>query len=253
MPEIVISGLKKHFEDVRAVDGISVRIEDGEMFVVMGPTGCGKTTFLKLIAGLLDPDEGKIFFGGDLVNDLGPRERKVRMVFEDYALFPHLKVYEPQGYSNLSFPLKVNKITTDKIKGVVRGIVDRLGISKLLFDRKPSEISAGQKQQVALGRALTLTPNVLLLDEPLRNLDPHTKLDSRREVEDIHQELGATTIYVTHDLAEAFAIADRVGIMTEGRFIQVGTPKEILNDPINDQVSDFTESYQATIRDAFES
>ena len=252
MKEIVFSQLTKNYDDLIAIDDINLSINRGEFFVVVGPTGCGKTTFLKLIAGVLEPTRGKIYFDGDLVNDKSPAERRVRMVFEDHALFPHMKVYEEKKYSNLNFPLKLKNSPLDLIRDRISDIVNRLGISSTLFDRKPNQLSEGQKQQVALGHALTITPEVLLLDEPLRDLDPSSRLKARKEIQELHRDLESTTVYVTHDLSEAFLLGDRVGVMKEGRFIQVGEPKEIRNNPRSKFVSDFIESYTETIKDVFE-
>ena len=251
MKKITISGLKKSFRDEMVIDDLSVEIEPGEFFVVIGPTGCGKTTFLKLIAGLIQPDAGEILFDGKPMKGLSPSERRIRMIFEDHALYPHLKVRSEKGYSNLNFPLKIKKLTVDKIKERVMGVADRLGIGEKLFDRKPGELSEGQKQQVALGRALTLPPEVILFDEPLRDLDPGRRNKAREEILNAHEDFEATSIYVTHELAEGFSLGERVAIMQNGKFVQVDTPEEILDHPKNDFVSSFTESYQKTYRDAF--
>ena len=251
MKKITISGLTKAFRDDRAVDGIDIEIEPGEFFVIIGPTGCGKTTFLKLVAGLLTPDSGDIFFDGDRVNDVPPSKRRVRMIFETHALYPHLKVHTKRGYSNLNFPLKIMRLSLDKITEQVTSIIDRLGIGEKLFDRKPGELSEGQKQQVALGRALSVPPEVILFDEPLRDLDPQTREKSRKEILKTHDDFEATSIYVTHDLAEGFSLADRVAIMKDGRFVQVGVPNEIINDPVNSFVKSFTDSYRAVFTEAF--
>jgi len=251
MKGVTISGLRKSFKDETVIDDLSVEIEPGEFFVVIGPTGCGKTTFLKLIAGLIQPDAGEILFDGESMEGLSPPERRIRMVFEDHALYPHLKVHSERGYSNLNFPLKLKQLTLGKIKERVMNVAERLGIGENLFDRKPGELSEGQKQQVALGRALTLPPEVILFDEPLRDLDPGRRNKAREEVLNAHKDFEATSIYVTHELAEGFSLGERVAIMQNGKFVQIDTPEEILENPKNDFVSSFTESYQKTYRDAF--
>lgn len=252
MKGIRVSSLSKSFKRDDAVISVSLEINPGEFFVIIGPTGCGKTTFLKLIAGLLEPDAGGIYFDEELVNNKSPAERRVRMIFENNALYPHLKVHSEKGYSNLNFPLKIQKYGISKIKDQVMKVVHRLGIGEKLFDRKPGELSEGQKQQVALGRALTIPPEVILFDEPLRDLDPQTKEKSRKEIEKIHQDYNATSVYVTHDLAEGFSLADRVAIMREGRFVQIGTPQQILEEPNDSFVKSFTESYKKAFAEVFE-
>jgi len=251
MKKITVSGVSKSFGREKVIKEVSLEVNSGEFFVIIGPTGCGKTTFLKLVAGLLDPDEGDIFFDDEKVNELSPPKRRVRMIFEDHALYPHLKVHSESGYSNLNFPLKIRNLDLDTIRNQVMNIVERIGIGEKLFDRKPGELSEGQKQQVALGRALTVPPEVILFDEPLRDMDPQRRKEARKEVLNTHEDFEATSIYVTHDLAEGFSLAERVAIMKNGRFIQVGAPDEILNNPVNEFVSSFTGSYQSTYREAF--
>lgn len=251
MKKITLSGISKFLGNEKVIRNVDLEVKSGEFFVIIGPTGCGKTTFLKLVAGLLEPDEGDIYFDEEVVNDLSPTERKVRMIFEDHALYPHLKVHSDKGYSNLNFPLKMMKLGVKKIHQQVMKIVDRLGISDKLYDRKPGELSEGQKQQVALGRALTIPPEVLLFDEPLRDMDPQTRKEARTEVLKAHEDFHATTVYVTHDLAEGFNLGDRVAIMKEGKFVQTGSPSEILSSPRDEFVESFIGSYQETYREAF--
>lgn len=253
MPEIVLQGVTKRFGSVTAVEDLTARILDREFFVVVGPTGCGKTTLLKLLAGLLQPDQGKIYFDGTVVNGLPPRERGVRMVFQgqDYALYPHLEVYDPRRWSNLSFPLKLRGERASRIQARVEGVVRRLGIPPALFSRRPGELSAGQKQRVALGRAMVLPPKVFLLDEPLSHLDPPARARARQEIRRLHHELRTTTVYVTHDLAEAFLLGDRVAVMRAGKFVQVGTPKEIRDHPADAFVAEFVRAYQESLKQAF--
>ncbi len=251
MKKITTTGLSKALKDELVIDEISVEIEAGEFFVVIGPTGCGKTTFLKLIAGLLEPDEGEVLFDGESVKGLSPSERRVRMIFEDHALYPHLKVHSEKGYSNLNFPLKLKQLTLDKIRDRVMNIAERLGIGEKLFDRKPGQLSEGQKQQVALGRALTIPPEIILFDEPLRDLDPQKRNEAREEVIKAHEDFEATSIYVTHDLAEGFSLGDRVAIMKDGKFHQIDKPDEVIANPRDSFVESFTNSYKEVLSDAF--
>lgn len=253
MPEIELREVTKRFGSTVAVDGLSARIATGEFFVVVGPTACGKTTLLRLVAGLLRPDRGEILFDGVRMNEVPPDRRGVRMVFQgqDYALYPHLAVYHPQRWSNLSFPLKVRKERVSRIQERVEKVTRRLGISAALFSRRPRELSEGEKQRVALGRATVLTPRVFLLDEPLSHLDPPARAKAREEIRRLHEELRATTIYVTHDLAEAFLLGDRVAVMRNGRFLQVGTPKEIRDHPADFFVAEFVRAYQEGLKRAF--
>ncbi|MCD6541263.1 ABC transporter ATP-binding protein [Candidatus Bipolaricaulota bacterium] len=253
MPRIELRGLVKRFGRTVAISGLSALIEDRELFAVVGPTACGKTTLLRLIAGLIRPDEGEILFDGVVVNDLPPPARRVRMVFQghDYALFPHLVVYHERRWSNLSFPLRLRNQGLREISRRVRRVTQRLGINRNLYPRRPGELSEGQKQRVAVGKAIVLPPQILLLDEPLSHLDPPSRAKAREEIRELHRELGTTTLYVTHDLAEAFLLADRVAVMRAGRFEQVGTPREILNSPANRFVSDFVGSYLDSVRRAF--
>lgn len=251
MKRVTLSRVAKSLGNEKIIFDVDLEVESGEFFVIIGPTGCGKTTLLKLVAGLLKPDEGEIRFDGEVVNDLSPSERLVRMVFEDHALYPHLKVHSERGYSNLNFPLKIKKLSLENIKDQVMKVVNRLGIAEKLFDRKPGELSEGQKQQVALGRAISVPPEVILFDEPLRDMDPQTRKEAREEVLRTHEDFNSTSIYVTHDLAEGFALGERVAIMKDGKFVQIGIPDEILTNPANDFVRSFTESYKSTYREAF--
>lgn len=251
MPEIILKELEKSYGRDKAIDKLSAKIEDSEFFVVVGPTACGKTTLLKLIAGLLKPDQGKIYFDGRTVGDLKPNERGVRMVFQDYALYPHLEIFNQGKYSNLSFALKIKNFSSIAIRKIVDSVAEKIGIKSNLYRRKPGQLSEGQKQKVALGKAVTLIPEVLLLDEPLSNLDPQNRLKARKEIKDLHQRLKATTIYVTHDLLEALLLGDRLAVMKEGRFIQVGPPQEIYDRPANAFIKSFIQSYETSLREAF--
>jgi len=253
MPRIELRGLVKRFGRTVAISGLSALIEDRELFAVVGPTACGKTTLLRLIAGLIRPDEGEILFDGVVVNDLPPPARRVRMVFQghDYALFPHLVVYHERRWSNLSFPLRLRNQGLREISRRVRRVTQRLGINRNLYPRRPGELSEGQKQRVAVGKAIVLPPQILLLDEPLSHLDPPSRAKAREEIRELHRELGTTTLYVTHDLAEAFLLADRVAVMRAGRFEQVGTPPEVLNSPANGFGTGSVGSYLDSVRRAF--
>jgi len=244
MPKVTLKNVSKRFGKVLAVDNLSLDVEDGELFVLVGPNGCGKTTILRLIAGVISPDEGDIFIGNIRVNDLSPTQRGVRMVFQNYALYPHMRVYEEDKYSNLSFALKISRYLPENIRERIEQVSVRIGISKELYSRKPKELSAGQQQKVAVGRAITLPPKVFLLDEPLVHLDPPARLKIRNEIKSLHKELKATTIYVTNELPEAFTIADRVAVLKEGKIVQVGKPQEVYEHPTNEFVSDFLKAYE---------
>ena len=239
MAKVRLEDLTKTFGHVTAVKEVSFETFDEEFFVLVGPNGCGKTTILRLIAGLTEPDSGNIYIGDRLVNNLKPVERGVSMVFQGYALWPHMKVFDEKAYSNLSFGLKIQKYLTERIKGIAEKVADQVGIERKLFSRKPDQLSAGQKQKVAIGRAITIPPKVFLMDEPLSNLDPPSRLRVMSEIKRIHDELKTTTIYVTQNLVEAMAMADRMAIMKEGTIQQVDTPEQVSSHPANDFVADF--------------
>lgn len=243
MTTIELKNVKKKFGEIVAVDNLNLKVKDSEFLVIVGPTGCGKTTILRLIAGLEKPDSGNIYFDGKIVNNLGPISRGVRMVFESYALYPHMKVFDEKKYSNLSFGLMIQKHLGTAIKDKVLEVANKTGIESALFSRKPKQLSEGQKEKVAVGRAIAIKPKVFLMDDPLKNLDPQSKLRIRREILRIHKDLKTTTIYVTHNLADAMAMADRIAIMKERTFVQVDTPQMIYNHPINGFVEDFIKSY----------
>jgi len=234
---VELRNVVKRFGKVVAVDHVNLTVERGEFFVLLGPSGCGKTTLLRLIAGLEIPDEGEILIDGKVVNDLHPRDRDVAMVFQNYALYPHMTVYE-----NISFPLIARRkqigLTKEEIRKRVLEIARFLGIEDLL-DRYPSQLSGGQQQRVALARALVRRPKVWLLDEPLSNLDAKLRVYMRSELKKIQKQLGITTIYVTHDQVEAMSMADRIAVMNRGRVLQVGTPDELYNKPIDTFVATF--------------
>lgn len=233
MPGIRVVNLKKYFGKVKAVDGVSFEVKDGEFVALLGPSGCGKTTTLLTLAGIYRPTAGEIYFDDVLVNDIPPKYREVGMVFQNYALYPHMTVFE-----NIAFPLKARKLPKDEIERRVVEIARKLLIDNLL-DRKPSQLSGGQQQRVALARALVKQPKVLLFDEPLSNLDANLRMLMRAEIKHLQQELGITSVYVTHDQAEAMTMASRIAVFNQGKLIQYGTPEEIYERPKNIFVASF--------------
>ena len=229
MASVRLESVVKRFGRTIAVDRVSLEIGDGEFFVLLGPSGCGKTTTLRLIAGLEYPDEGRVYIGGEDVTYREPGERNVAMVFQNYALYPNMKVYD-----NIAFPLKVRRrklgLSNSDIRERVLEVARMLRIEELL-DRKPGQLSGGQQQRVALARALVRRPSVWLMDEPLSNLDALLRIAMRAELKRLQKELGITTIYVTHDQAEALSMADRIAVMDRGRVMQVGSPQEVFLEP----------------------
>ena len=233
MGNLVLRNVFKKFNESTAVDNINLEIADGEFVVLLGPSGCGKTTTLRLIAGLESPTKGEILFNDQVVNSLSPKERNIAMVFQDYALYPHMKVYE-----NIALNLRVDKVPKHEIDRRVHEVAKLLNIEHLL-DRKPRAMSGGQQQRVALGRAIVRNPHYFLMDEPLSNLDAKLRLTMRSEIKRLHDKLGTTTIYVTHDQEEAMVLADRIVILKDGRIQQVGSPREIYDHPQNRFVANF--------------
>ena len=235
--EVKLEGLTKIFgRDVIAVNDLNLEVEDGEFLVLLGPSGCGKTTTLRMVAGLEMPDKGKIIIGERIVNDIPPKGRNVAMVFQNFALYPTMSVYE-----NIAFPLRVRKVSRDNIDTQVKQIAELLGISSLL-ERKPQEVSGGQAQRVALARALVRDPGLFLMDEPLSNLDAKLRIQMRIELQSLHNKVQTTTIYVTHDQEEAMTLASRIVVMDEGRIQQLGTPYEVYFSPANFFVAGFVGS-----------
>jgi len=234
-PAIELKGVYKKFGSVSAIDGLSFTIEQGEILSLLGPTGCGKTTTLRLIAGLEEPDEGSVIIAGRIVADAStwvpPEQRKVGMVFQDYAIFPHLTVWE-----NIAFGLK--GITRRELKERVRKVLELVGLLELQ-GRYPHELSGGQQQRVALARALAPGPQVVLLDEPFSNLDADMRAQMRRDVQAILRRTNSTAIFVTHDQEEAFVISDRIGVLNQGRLEQLDTPEEVYHRPLTRFVADF--------------
>jgi multiple sugar transport system ATP-binding protein len=227
--------LTKVFNEGRrgAVNNVNLETREGEFLVFLGPSGSGKTTLLRMIAGLEAPTSGDILIGGRVVNDLSPRERRIAMVFQSYALYPHLSVYK-----NIAFPLKAQKVKKELHKAKVEWAAALLGIGALL-ERKPRELSGGERQRVALARAIVREPAVFLLDEPLSNLDAKLRASAREELERFHRRVGTTTIYVTHDQVEAMAMGDRVLVLNKGVVHQLGTPAEVYDNPADTFVAAF--------------
>src|SRR6267154_3038051 len=216
-----------------AVNHVNLETREGEFLVFLGPSGSGKTTLLRMIAGLESPTAGEILIGGKVVNDLTPRERRIAMVFQSYALYPHLSVY-----NNIAFPLKAQKVAKNLHKEKVEWAASLLGIQGLL-KRKPRELSGGERQRVALARAIVREPAVFLLDEPLSNLDAKLRAPAREELERFHRRVGTTSIYVTHDQVEAMAMGDRILVLNKGHVHQLGTPTEVYDDPADTFVATF--------------
>ena len=225
MAHIKLENIVKRYGDVVAVKDFNLEVEDKEFVVFLGPSGCGKTTTLRLIAGLENPEEGDIFIDGQRVNDLSPADRDIAFVFQFYALYPHLSVYD-----NIAFPLKAVKLSKTEIDAQVKRVAGILQIADILY-RKPNVLSGGEMQRVALGRAMVRQPKVYLLDEPMANLDAKIRVDTRAEIKRLQHEIGATTIFVTHDQVEAMSLADRIAVIHQGVLQQIGTPHEIYNRP----------------------
>ena len=225
--------VKEYPGGVRGVDGVDVTIEDGEFFALLGPSGCGKTTLLRSIAGLEEISEGTLHIGERDVTRLAPGERGVAMVFQDYALFPHMDVSD-----NIAYPLKIKKVGREERRRTADEVGDGLALQGL-SDRRPGQLSGGQQQRVALARAVATRPEVLLLDEPLSNLDARLRLEARTFLKELQREINVTTVFVTHDQAEALALADRIAVMKSGKLQQLGTPQTIFQRPVNTFVASF--------------
>jgi multiple sugar transport system ATP-binding protein len=225
MSEVALRNVTKRYDDVEAVHDISIDIPDNEFVVLVGPSGCGKSTTLRMIAGLEEITAGEIAIGGEIVNDLPPKDRDIAMVFQNYALYPHMSAFE-----NMSFGLKLRKFSKDEIRRRVEHAARILDITALL-DRKPKALSGGQRQRVAMGRAIVRNPKVFLFDEPLSNLDAKLRVQMRTEIKRVHQMVKTTTIYVTHDQVEAMTLADRVVVMNNGVIEQAASPQELYHKP----------------------
>jgi multiple sugar transport system ATP-binding protein len=234
MARVKLEGIRKMYQDtVAAVHGVDLDVADGEFVVLVGPSGCGKSTTLRMIAGLESITAGQLFIGDRLVNDVPPKNRDIAMVFQSYALYPHMTVHE-----NLAFALKLRRTPRTEIEKRVQEAADILGISEFL-DRTPRQLSGGQRQRVALGRAIVRKPQVFLFDEPLSNLDAQLRVQMRREIARLHQELDATMIYVTHDQVEAMTLGDRIVVMNKGYVQQIDTPMNLYDHPRNRFVAGF--------------
>jgi len=233
MSEVVLEKLCKRYGIVDAVRDVDLKISDGEFVVLVGPSGCGKSTTLKMVAGLEDVTSGAVRFDGRIVNDLTPKQRNIAMVFQSYALYPHMTVF-----NNMAFGLKLKRLPKAEIKRLVEEAAQLLNISELLA-RKPRELSGGQRQRVAMGRAIVRQPLVFLFDEPLSNLDANLRSQMRVEIKKLHKKLTTTVIYVTHDQVEAMTLADRIVVMNDGRIVQVGDPLTVYNKPVSRFVAGF--------------
>jgi multiple sugar transport system ATP-binding protein len=233
MAQVALRDIVKTFDRTPAVQGINLDIPDREFIVLVGPSGCGKSTTLRMIAGLEEATSGEIYIGDQLVNDVPPKDRDIAMVFQNYALYPHMTVFE-----NMSFGLRLKKFPKAEIRERVQVAARILDITNLL-DRRPKQLSGGQRQRVAMGRAIVRNPKVFLFDEPLSNLDAKLRVQMRTEIKKIHQQVTTTTVYVTHDQVEAMTLADRVVIMNAGRIDQIGTPHEVYHTPKTQFVAGF--------------
>ncbi len=233
MAGVTLDHINKQFGDVMAVNDLSIQIHDKEFLVLVGPSGCGKSTALRLIAGLEETSGGEIYIGDRRVNDVAPKDRDIAMVFQSYALYPHMTVYD-----NLAFGLKLRKTPKPEIERRVKEAADILGLAALL-KRKPKQLSGGQRQRVALGRAIVREPLVFLMDEPLSNLDAKLRVQTRAEIARLHQRMGTTFVYVTHDQVEAMTMGTRIAVMSDGLLMQVGSPQELYDRPSNRFVAGF--------------
>ncbi len=233
MPGLSLTNLSKRFGKTVAIQDINLEIQDGEIMTLLGPSGCGKTTTLRCIAGLLRPDRGEIYLGEERMTDLSPERRGIGLVFQNYALWPHMTVY-----GNLAFGLQLRRVSKGEIKKRIGEALEMVRLSGF-EERYPRQLSGGQQQRVALARALVIEPGVLLLDEPLSNLDAQLREEMRFEIRELQKKLGITSVYVTHDQAEALVLSDRIAILHAGRLVQVGSPKDIYNRPGNKFVAGF--------------
>ncbi len=233
MSTVTFEGVNKHYGEFHAVKDLNLEIGDGEFMVLVGPSGCGKTTSLRMIAGLEEISSGTLRIGDRVVNDVPPKDRDIAMVFQSYALYPHMSVRE-----NLAFGLKLRKVPKAEIERRVNETAETIQLGKLL-DRKPKELSGGQRQRVALGRAIVREPAVFLMDEPLSNLDAKLRVQTRAEIARLHQRLKKTIVYVTHDQVEAMTMGSRIAVMNDGLMMQVGTPQVLYDTPINRFVAGF--------------
>lgn len=230
---VLLKQITKRFGATVALETVDLEIAEGELFFLLGPSGCGKTTCLRIVAGFYQPEEGELYFGERRMNDVPPHKRNTGMVFQNYALWPHMTVYE-----NVAYGLNVRKVPASEKRRRVQQALEIVHMAEYA-QRTANQLSGGQQQRVALARALVIEPDVLLLDEPLSNLDAHLRLEMRREIKRIHRETGITALYVTHDQKEALSLADRLAVMKDGRVIQVGSPREVYTRPVNRFVAGF--------------
>jgi multiple sugar transport system ATP-binding protein len=233
MANVRLESINRRFNNVTAIEDITFEVPDGEFWVLVGPSGCGKSTILRTIAGLESATSGKLYIGDYLVNNVPARQRDVAMVFQNYALYPHMTVAE-----NIAFGLQMRKVDSQTIRQRVETVAQSLSLDRLL-DRKPKQLSGGQQQRVALGRAIARQPQVFLLDEPLSNLDAQLRDDTRAELKQLHSQWGITTVYVTHDQVEAMTLADRIVVLDRGKIQQIGEPQQIYAQPANRMVATF--------------
>ena len=233
MPPLHLERIVKKYGNVKAVDDLSLKVRDGELLTLLGPSGCGKTTILRCVSGFVKPDSGDIYLGDRKITEIPPQKRGIGLVFQNYALWPHMTVFQ-----NLAFGLKMKKLSKNEIRQKVEHALALVQLEGF-GDRYPRQLSGGQQQRVALSRALVLEPDILLLDEPLSNLDALLREQMRFEIAQIHKQAGITTIYVTHDQTEAMVISDRIAVLEKGRIMQLGTPLEIYSKPANKFVAGF--------------
>ncbi len=233
MSQVELKNITKIYDKKVIINNVNLKVEDKEFLVLVGSSGCGKSTILRMIAGLEDITDGQIFIDDKCVNDVHPKERDIAFVFQNYALYPHMSVYE-----NMAFPLKMRKLTKKDIDIKVKEAADILNLTELL-DRKPKQLSGGQRQRVALGRAIVRNPKVFLMDEPLSNLDAKLRVQMRSEIKKLHEKLQTTFIYVTHDQTEALTMGDRIAVIDKGVIQQIGTPQDVYNNPLNKFVGGF--------------
>lgn len=230
---VTLKNIQKSFGSTRVVKGVDIEVQSGELFFLLGSSGCGKTTLLRMMAGFYEPDEGDILFGDKRINGTPPHERNTALVFQNYAVWPHMTVFE-----NVAYGLRVRKLSADEIQSRVNEALTQVQMEHLA-DRKPTALSGGQQQRVALARAIVVRPDLLLFDEPLCNLDARLRIEMRDVIKQIHQETGITSVYVTHDQEEALSLADRMAVMDAGTIQQIASPQEVYTNPANPFVASF--------------